>query len=177
MPTSCRASSTCARCRTGSSGPSSRRCAGVAGADAIGGYVKQYRVEPDVAKLVGYGLSVASWSSAIEANNASRGANYIERFGEGYVVRTNGRVETLAEIGDIVVAARGDIPIHVKDVATVTIGRDLRLGSASIDGHEAVLGTVLMLVGGNSRTVAAAVDAKIKEISRTLPPAFASAPS
>ena len=50
----------------------------------------------------------------------------------------------------------GDIPIRVKDVAEVTIGRDLRTGSASMNGREAVLGTVLMLVGGNSRTVAAA---------------------
>jgi heavy metal efflux system protein len=150
--------------------PQLKTVRGVAGADAIGGYVKQYQIAPDVAKLVGYGLSVARLVSAIEANNASRGANYIERFGEGYVVRTSGRVETLAEIGDIVVAARGDIPIHVKDIATVTVGHDLRLGSASIDGHEAVLGTVLMLIGGNSRTVAAAVDAKISEINRTLPP-------
>jgi heavy metal efflux system protein len=152
--------------------PQLKTVRGVAGADAIGGYVKQYQIEPDVAKLVGYGLSVGRLVSAIEANNASRGANYIERFGEGYVVRTSGRVETLAEIGDIVVAARGDIPIHVKDVATVTVGHDLRLGSASIDGHEAVLGTVLMLVGGNSRTVAAAVDAKIDEINHTLPPSI-----
>ncbi len=152
--------------------PQLKTVRGVAGADAIGGYVKQYQIAPDVAKLVGYGLSVARLVSAIEANNASRGANYIERFGEGYVVRTSGRVETLAEIGDIVVAARGDIPIHVKDIATVTVGHDLRLGSASIDGHEAVLGTVLMLIGGNSRTVAAAVDAKISEINRTLPPSI-----
>ncbi len=115
-------------------------------------------------------MSIGQLVSAIEANNASRGANYIERFGEGYVVRISGRIEKLAEIGDIVVAARGDIPIHVKDVALVTNGRDLRLGSASMNGHEAVLGTVLMLVGGNSRTVAAAVDAKINEINRTLPP-------
>ena len=150
--------------------PQLKTVRGVAGADAIGGYIKQYRVEPDPTKLVGYGLSIGQLVSAIETNNASRGANYIERFGEGYVVRTSGRVETLAEIGDIVVAARGDIPIHVKDVAEVTIGRDLRLGSASMNGHEAVLGTVLMLVGGNSRTVAAAVDAKINEINRTLPP-------
>jgi cobalt-zinc-cadmium resistance protein CzcA len=152
--------------------PQLKTVRGVAGADAIGGYVKQYQVEPDPAKLVGYGLSISQLVTAIEGNNASRGANYIERFGEGYVVRTNGRVEKLAEIGDIVVAARGDIPIHVKDVAQVTIGRDLRLGSASMNGHEAVLGTVLMLVGGNSRTVAAAVDAKINEINRTLPPAI-----
>jgi len=152
--------------------PQLKTVRGVAGADAIGGYIKQYRVEPDPAKLVGYGLSIGQLVSAIEANNASRGANYIERFGEGYVVRTSGRVETLEEIGDIVVAARGDIPIHVKDVAEVTIGRDLRLGSASMNGREAVLGTVLMLVGGNSRTVATAVDAKISEINRTLPPSI-----
>ena len=81
-----------------------------------------------------------------------------------------GALRSWHEIGDIVVAARGDIPIHVRDVAQVTIGRDLRLGSASMNGHEVVLGTVLMLVGGNSRTVAAAVDAKIDEINRTLPP-------
>ena len=150
--------------------PQLKTVRGVAGADAIGGYVKQYQVQPDPAKLIGYGLSVDQLVGAIEANNASRGANYIERFGESYVVRASGRVETLEEIGDIVVAARGDVPIYLKDVATLTIGRDLRFGSASIDGHEAVLGTVLMLVGGNSRTVATAVDAKIQEIGRTLPP-------
>ena len=58
----------------------------------------------------------------------------------------------------------------VKDVADVAIGRELRTGSASVNGHEAVLGTALMLVGGNSRTVAAAADAKIKEINKSLPP-------
>ncbi len=150
--------------------PQLKTVRGVAGADAIGGYVKQYRVEPAPAKLVGYGLSISQIVSAIEANNASRGANYIERFGEGYVVRTSGRVESLAEIRDIVVATRGDTPVYVKDVADVTVGRDLRSGTASMNGRETVLGTVLMLVGGNSRTVAADVDAKIKQINRTLPP-------
>jgi heavy metal efflux system protein len=150
--------------------PQLKTVRGVAGADAIGGYVKQYRVEPDPAKLVGYGLSISQIVSAIEANNASRGANYIERFGEGYVVRTSGRVESLAEIRDIVVTTRGDTPVYVKDVADVTVGRDLRSGTASMNGRETVLGTVLMLVGGNSRTVAADVDAKIKQINRTLPP-------
>jgi cobalt-zinc-cadmium resistance protein CzcA len=150
--------------------PQLKTVRGVAGADAIGGYVKQYRVEPDSAKLVGYGLSISQIVSAIEANNASRGANYIERFGEGYVVRTSGRVESLAEIRDIVVATRGDTPVYVKDVADVTVGRDLRSGTASMNGRETVLGTVLMLVGGNSRTVAADVDAKIRQINRTLPP-------
>ena len=109
---------------------------------------------------------------AIEANNISRGANYIERNGEGYVVRVGGRVESLSEIEEIVVATRGGVPVRIKDVAEVTLGRELRTGSASVNGREVVLGTALMLIGGNSRTVAAAADAKIKEINRTLPPSI-----
>src|SRR5262249_44866818 len=71
---------------------------GIAGADAIGGYVKQYRIEPDPARLMAYGVSFSQIVTAIEANNGSRGANYIERNGEGYVVRTNGLVARLADI-------------------------------------------------------------------------------
>src|SRR5207244_2185900 len=73
---------------------------------------------------------------------------------------------------NIAVATRGAIPVRVKDIAEVAIGRELRTGSASVNGREVVLGTALMLVGGNSRTVAAAADAKIKEINRTLPPSI-----
>lgn len=150
--------------------PQMKTVPGVAGADAIGGFVKQYQVQPDPAKLVGYGLSLKQIIEAIEANNASRGANYIERNGEGYVVRAAGRVENLEDIENIVVATRGGVPVRVRDVAEVAIGKELRTGSASVDGREVVLGTALMLIGGNSRTVAAAADARIKEIGRTLPP-------
>src|SRR5216683_740163 len=150
--------------------PQMKTVPGVAGADAIGGYVKQYVVQPDPARLIGYGLSFSQIDDAIEANNVSRGANFIERNGEGYVVRASGRVERLAEIGEIVVATRAGVPVRVKDVAQVTVGRELRTGSASVGGREVVLGTVLMLVGGNSRTVAAAADMKLKDINRTLPP-------
>jgi cobalt-zinc-cadmium resistance protein CzcA len=150
--------------------PQMKSVPGVAGADAIGGYVKQYLVQPDAARLIAYSLSFAEIVRAIEANNVSRGANYIERHGEGYVVRASGRVETIAEIEDIAVTTRGGVPVRVKDVAEVTLGRELRTGSASVNGREVVLGTALMLVGGNSRAVAAAADAKIKEINRALPP-------
>src|SRR6185437_5097478 len=124
----------------------------------------------DPARLIAYGLSFGQIVKAIEANNVSRGANYIERNGEGYVVRTSGRVETLNEIEDIVVATRGAVPVRIRDVADVALGRELRTGSASVNGREVVLGTALMLVGGNSRTVAAAAEARIQEINRTLPP-------
>jgi cobalt-zinc-cadmium resistance protein CzcA len=150
--------------------PQMKTVPGVAGADAIGGFVKQFQVQPDPTKLIGYGLSFGQVIAAIEANNISRGANYIERNGEGYVVRSAGRVENTDDIANIVVTTRGGIPVRVRDVADVAIGRELRTGSASVDGREVVLGTVLMLIGGNSRTVAAAADVRIKEISRTLPP-------
>src|SRR6266516_2698790 len=152
--------------------PQMKTVPGVAGADAIGGYLKHYHVQPDQAWLIAYVLSFSQIVSAIEANNVSRGANYIERNGEGYVVRASGRVESLAEIEDIVVATRGAVPVRVKDVAEVALGRELRTGSASVNAREVVLGTALMLIGGNSRIVAAAADAKIKDINRTLPPSI-----
>ena len=152
--------------------PQMRTVPGVAGADAIGGFVKQYHVQPDPAKLIGYGLSFSDIVNAIEANNVSRGANYVERNGEGVIVRASGRVESMAAIGEILVATRSSVPVRIKDVAEVAIGRELRTGSASVNGHQAVLGTALMLIGGNSRTVAAAADAKMQEINRSLPPSI-----
>ena len=150
--------------------PQLRTVPGVAGVDAIGGTVKQYHVQPDPARLIGLGLSFADVAEALARNNASRGAGYIERGGEGYVVRSGGRLETLDDIRDVVVATREGIPLRVRDIAQVAVGRELRTGSASADGKEAVVGTALMLIGENSRTVAAAVDARVREIARALPP-------
>ena len=150
--------------------PQMKSVPGVAGADAIGGFVKEYQIRPDPMKLVGYGLSFADLTRAVEANNATRGANYVERNGEGYVVRAGGLIENMDQIRDIVVATRTGVPIKVSDVAEVGIGRELRTGSASENGHEVVLGTALMLIGENSRTVSAAADAKIREINKLLPP-------
>src|SRR3954471_2001458 len=121
--------------------PQIRTVPGVAGADAIGGFVKQFQVQPDPTKLIGYGLSFSDVIAAIEANNVSRGANYIEQNGEGYVVRASGRVENAEDISQIVVATRAGVPVRIKDVAEVTIGRELRTGSASVNGREVVLGT------------------------------------
>ena len=145
--------------------PQMKTVPGVAGADAIGGFVKQFQVQPDPTKLVGYGLSFGQVIAAIEANNVSRGANYIEQNGEGYVVRAAGRVENMDDISNIVVTTRGGVPVRVKDVADVAIGRELRTGSASVNGREvhdtATLSggaspggeglPPLMLIGGNSR--------------------------
>ncbi|WPP03051.1 CusA/CzcA family heavy metal efflux RND transporter [Methylocella tundrae] len=149
--------------------PQLKTVPGVAGVDSIGGFQKQYQVQPDPAKLVGLGLSFADMAMAIESNNLSRGAGYVEDNGEAYVVRSAGRLESMEDIGNVVVTTRGGVPIRVKDIAEVKIGRELRTGSASVDGQEAVIGTALMLIGGNSRTVSALVDARMKEINGALP--------
>ncbi|MBY0250990.1 MAG: CusA/CzcA family heavy metal efflux RND transporter, partial [Methylobacterium organophilum] len=143
---------------------------GVAGVDGIGGFEKQYHVQPDPTKLAARDLSFADVARALETNNANQGARYLEDNGEGYVVRAAGRLESMDEIADVVVATRGGVPVRIKDVADVRIGRDLRTGSGSEDGQEVVVGTALMLIGENSRTVAAAVDARMAQIRKSLPP-------
>jgi cobalt-zinc-cadmium resistance protein CzcA len=149
--------------------PQMRSVPGIAGADGIGGYVKQYQIAPDPAKSVAYGISFDDIVRAVQANNTSRGAGYVERNGENFVVRSAGRIEDISEIGEIVVSTRGGTPLRVKDLADVSIGRELRTGSASLDGREVVLGTALMLVGGNSRTVSAAAATKLEQINKILP--------
>lgn len=150
--------------------PQLRTVRGVANVDSIGGYEKQYHIQPDPAKLTSYGISFADLVEAVQKNNTNRGAGYIERNGEAFVVRSAGRLKSMGEIDNIVISTRGGTPIRIKDVATVNIGREMRTGSASENGREAVVGTALMIIGGNSRTVSAAVDIKLKEIAQTLPP-------
>lgn len=147
--------------------------AGIAGVDSIGGYVKQYHVQPDPLKLVSYGLSFGDIIEALEKNNISTGAGYIEHKGEMYIVRAAGRINTLDEIESIIVGSRGGVPIYVRDIVApdgVRIGRELRTGSASENGEEVVVGTAIMRIGENSRIVSAAVDSKLQDIQRSLPP-------
>src|SRR5690606_3878632 len=112
----------------------------------------------------------ADVAAAIERNNANRGAAFIERGGAQWLIRVPGQAESLADLEAIVVAERGGLPVRVADVATVTVGQELRSGAATQNGREVVLGTVFMLIGENSRAVANAVAAKLEEIARTLPP-------
>ena len=150
--------------------PQLRTVAGVAGVDSLGGFVKQYHVQPDPAKLMSLGLSFGDLAATIEKNNVSRGAGYVERNGEGLVVRSGGRLETVEDIGNVVATTRNGVPVRVREIASVAIGKELRTGSASMNGDEVVIGTALMLIGANSRTVSAAVDEKMKLIARSLPP-------
>lgn len=142
---------------------------GLAGVDAIGGHVRQYHVEPDPEKMIALGISFNDLMDAIKDNNLNIGAGYIERGGESFLVKADGRIEKQEHIGNIIITTREGIPIAIKDVAEVGIGRELRSGSASENGKEVVIGTAMMLIGENSRTVAKAVEEKLKMINGTLP--------
>ncbi|MBD9500806.1 CusA/CzcA family heavy metal efflux RND transporter [Pseudomonas sp. PDM17] len=149
--------------------PQLRNVPGVAEVNTIGGFAKQFQVAPDTRRLAAYRLTLADVIAALERNNANVGAGYIERNGEQLLVRAPGQVGSLEDIANIVVANVDGTPIRLRNVAEVELGRELRTGAASEDGREVVLGTVFMLIGENSRTVAKAAAAKLEEINRTLP--------
>ncbi|GGD96762.1 cation transporter [Tsuneonella deserti] len=150
--------------------PQLRAVDGVAGIDSIGGFEKQFVVQPDPSKLAGYGVSFSELADALERANLSVGANFIQRGGEAFLVRADARIRHIDEIGRTVIANRGGLPITVADVAAVRLGGELRTGAASYNGKEVVIGTALMLAGENSRIVAQAVSERLGEITKSLPP-------
>ncbi|SDI08539.1 CusA/CzcA family heavy metal efflux RND transporter [Variovorax sp. OV700] len=149
--------------------PQLRNVKGVTEINSIGGYAKEFQIAPDPAKLLAHGLTMTDLVAALERNNANVGAGYIEKRGEQYLIRAPGQVKSVEDIGNVILGNAGGIPLRVRDVADVGIGQELRTGAATDNGREAVLGTVFMLIGENSRTVSQAVDKKMQEINRTLP--------
>ena len=149
--------------------PQLRNVPGVTEINSIGGYAKEYLVAPSPEKLAAYGLTLADIVSAIDRNNNNVGAGYIERRGEQYLIRAPGQVRTIEDIGNIILNSVKGVPVRIRDVADVGLGRELRTGAATDNGREVVLGTVFMLIGQNSRAVSSAVDKKMADINRTLP--------
>ncbi|MDY1034369.1 CusA/CzcA family heavy metal efflux RND transporter [Stenotrophomonas sp. CFBP8980] len=149
--------------------PQLRNVPGVTEVNTIGGFQRQVHITPDPARLRALGFTLEDVAAAVEANNQNVGAGYIERNGQQFLVRIPGQVANLEEIGNIVLDRREGVPIHVHDVAEVAEGAELRSGAATQDGHEVVMGTVVMLVGANSREVAQAAAAKLAQAQRSLP--------
>lgn len=149
--------------------PQLRNVPGVTEINSIGGYVKEYQIAPDPERLASLGVSLADLVSAIDSNNHNRGAGYIEKRGEQYLVRAPGQLRNLEDIRDVIIKNSAGVPVRVRDVAEVVIGQELRTGAATADGKEVVLGTVFMLMGQNSGVVSEAVDRKMTEINRNLP--------
>ena len=104
--------------------PQLRSVPGVTEINSIGGFDKEYLVAPNTATLSSYGLELADIVRALERNNSNVGAGYIEREGEQYLVRAPGQAASMDDIGNIVVTSVNGIPVRVRDVAEVGIGRD-----------------------------------------------------
>ena len=149
--------------------PQLRTVPGVTEINSIGGFSKEYLIAPNPARLSSYGLGLQDVVSALERNNANVGAGYIEKNGEQYLVRAPGQVKTIDDIKNVIVSNVSGVPIRIRDIGDVGIGRELRTGAATENGREVVLGTVFMLIGENSRTVAAAAAERLKAINKTLP--------
>lgn len=142
---------------------------GVTEINTIGGYTKQYHITPDPTRLLSFGFSMEQVRQALERNNQNRGAGYIERKGQQWLIRTPGQLNNIADIETVVIGEHEGVPVRIKDVAEVAIGKELRTGAATQNGQETVLGTAMMLMGENSRNVSRDVAAALVEVNRSLP--------
>lgn len=142
---------------------------GVTEINSIGGYNKEYHVTPEPTKLLSFGLSMEQVRAALERNNQNRGAGYMETRGQQWLIRTPGQLESIADIEQVVIGMHKGINVRVKDVASVAIGKELRTGAATQNGQETVLGTAMMLMGENSRTVSRDLAKALEKINRSLP--------
>jgi len=149
--------------------PQLRNLKGVIEINTVGGYEQQYHVLPYPERLLAYNLTITDLIKALERNNDNVGAGYIEKYGEQYLIRVPGQVKGIEDIQHIIVTKRDEITIRIGEVADVALGSPLRTGAATQDGAEVVIGTVMMLIGENSRDVAQRVAAKLEIVNESLP--------
>ena len=144
---------------------------GVAEVASIGGFVRQYQVSLDPNKLAAYRLPVKRVVDSIRMSNSDVGGRSVELSGAEYMVRGRGYIRSIKDIEMITVGGERGTPILVRDIASVTLGPDMRRGIAELDGKgEVVGGIVVMRHGENALNLIDRVKQKIKEIEPSLPP-------
>ena len=146
---------------------------GVADVNTIGGFEKQYHVQPDSSKMARYGLHLSDLVQALEKTNQNVGGGYVQQTGEQFLVRGIGLFKSIKNIKATPIKSLQSLKtVTVGDVAEVNLATSLRSGSAIVHGKEAVIGTTMMLMGENSRTVALRVAERLKEIKEGLPKGY-----
>src|SRR5213594_3794849 len=141
---------------------------GVADVVSLGGLVKQYEVNPDLGKLRDYKVTLQQLFSALQRGNANVGGSYLEQGRQQYLIRGIGLLRSADEIGNIVVAERGGVPVLVKYVAEVSVGSIPRQGIVGQDDDDDVVtGIVLMRKGENPSQVLKAVKDKVESLNAT----------
>ncbi|HMI92309.1 MAG TPA: efflux RND transporter permease subunit, partial [Polyangiales bacterium] len=148
-----------------------RSVPGVVEVNSFGGELKTYEVEVLPDRLRALDVSLNDLFEALERNNATAGGGYLVRAGEQLLVRGEGRIQSLEEIGDVLVDTRSDgVPVRVRDLARVHFAPMIRQGAVTRDGRgEVVTGIVMMLIGANGREVVQDVKKKLARIAPSLP--------
>jgi len=151
-----------------------RQLAGIPGIvdiSTFGGWLKQYEVAVNPDKLAGMNISISEIFEALQKNNQNSGGSYIEKWQNAWYIRTEGIVKSTEDIENIVVKKINGIPVTIRDIAVVKIGKAPRFGAMTKDGKgEAVGGITLMLKGDNSSKVIERVKERIGHIQKILPP-------
>jgi len=139
---------------------------GVNEINSFGGYIRQYQVTADPDKLLKYNLSLDDLAKALPENNLNVGGNILQQGSIQYLVRGIGLLQSVEDIGNVILKSEGGTPIFVRDVAEVRPGQAVRQGASVKDGKgEVVGGVVMMLRGANGRAVVAAVEKRVDEIN------------
>ncbi|MBK7889990.1 MAG: efflux RND transporter permease subunit [Bdellovibrionales bacterium] len=143
---------------------------GVAEINTIGGFEKQFHVQPKIEKLREYGIGFHEIVEALEKTNQNVGGGYVQQSSEQFIVQGSGLLSGIEDIASTPLKSLNTLrAITIKDVADVRLASELRTGAAVVSTQEAVLGTVLMLMGENSRDVSTRVAERLKEIEKGLP--------
>lgn len=146
---------------------------GIAEINTSGGFEKQFHVKPNIQKMAAYGIHFDEIVEALEKVNKNVGGGYVSQTAEQFLIQGIGLFKSEADIKNVPIKQLDSFKIiKISDIADVGLGKELRTGSATLNGHEVVLGTVMMLLGENSRNVAKRVDDKIMDVAKTLPKGF-----
>lgn len=149
------------------------RVKGVTEINTIGGFEKQFHIQPDFSLMSKYAIHFEDIAEAIRANNLSVGGGYVERKNEQFLIQADGLLKNIKDIENLPIKVNKSLDtIKIKDIAKVKLAEELRNGAALVNGEEAVIGTVMMMLGENSRIVATKVASEVERISGILPEGY-----
>lgn len=146
---------------------------GIADVNTIGGFERQFHIQPDAKKMAKHGLSFADLEEALEKTNQNVGGGYVQQTGEQFLIQAVGLLKNVEDIKNVPVKMNQSFStITIGDIAEVKLATQLRSGAGLVRGNEAVIGTTMMLLGENSRTVALRVAERLKEIQAGMPKGY-----
>ncbi len=151
--------------------PALQQVPGVANVDNFGGFTKEFQLEVDPQKLLQFGVGMNDVIAALSANNTNAGGGRVTRGEQSYVIRGEGLMRSLKDMGDIVVTQHNGDPIRVRDLGTLQDGHQIREGILGKDGNpDTIEGIVDLLLGENPSMVLKGIHAKVDELNRQLAP-------